>query len=45
MQHLKKKTCINAAFKKNKINKILKVQVSDELKGQILDELRNGKNK
>ena len=38
-------TCINAAFKKNKINKILKVQVSDELKGQILDELRNGKNK
>ena len=38
-------TCINAAFKKNKINKILKVQVSDELKGQILDELRNCENK
>lgn len=38
-------TCINTAFKKNKINKILKVQVPDELKGQILDELRNCENK
>lgn len=38
-------SCINTAFKKNKINKILKVQVPEELKGQLLDELRNGKNK
>lgn len=38
-------TCINTAFKKNKINKILKAPIPDELKGQILNELRNSKNK
>ncbi len=34
-------TCINMAFKKNKINKILKASVPEELKGQLLNELRN----
>lgn len=33
--------CIEAAFKKNKMGKHLKVQVPNELKGQLLNELRN----
>jgi predicted RNA-binding protein YlxR (DUF448 family) len=35
------KSCIEAAFKKNKIEKFLKTSVPSELKGQLLDELRN----
>ena len=34
-------SCIEAAFKKNKLGKVLKRQVPDELKGQLLNELRN----
>ena len=34
-------SCIELAFKKNKLSKILKVSVPNELKGQLLDELRN----
>ena len=37
-------SCIESAFKKNKISKILKVSVQSELKGQLLNELRNNKN-
>lgn len=32
------KTCIEAAFKKNKISKILKASVPDDLKGKLLNE-------
>lgn len=35
------KTCIETAFKKNKIEKHLKHSIPNELKGQLLDELRN----
>ena len=35
------KSCIESAFKKNKIEKFLKTTVPNELKGQLLDELRN----
>lgn len=35
------KSCIEAAFKKKKIEKFLKTSVPSELKGQLLDELRN----
>ena len=38
-------TCIENALKKNKLQKILKTAVSTELKGQLLDELRNNQNK
>ena len=34
-------SCIEAAFKKNKLAKHLKTSVPCELKGQILNELRN----
>lgn len=34
-------SCIETAFKKNKIAKHLKTQVPSELKGQLLNELRN----
>jgi len=34
-------TCIDKAFRKNKIAKCLKAPVQNELKGQLLDELRN----
>ena len=34
-------TCIEAAFKKNRIAKHLKTSVPSELKGQLLNELRN----
>ena len=34
-------TCIDTAFKKNKIAKHLKTSVPSELKGQLLTELRN----
>lgn len=39
------KTCIESALKKNKLDKILKTKISDELKGQLFNELRNGENK
>lgn len=34
-------SCIESAFKKNKLAKILKCSVPTELKGQLLNELRN----
>lgn len=34
-------SCIEAVFKKKKINKFFKGVVPAELKGQLLDELRN----
>ncbi|MBD5403281.1 YlxR family protein [bacterium] len=34
-------TCIESAFKKDKLAKRLKNSVQNELKGQLLDELRN----
>jgi hypothetical protein len=34
-------SCIEAAFKKNKLCKILKTPIPKELKGQLLNELRN----
>ena len=33
--------CIEAAFKKNRLAKYLKSSIPNELKGQLLDELRN----
>ena len=33
--------CIEVAFKKNKLVKHLKSSIPNELKGQLLDELRN----
>jgi hypothetical protein len=35
------KDCIETAFKKNKLGKHLKIAIPNELKGQLLDELRN----
>lgn len=32
------KTCIEAALKKNKLQKILKAHISEELKGKLLNE-------
>lgn len=32
------KSCVEGAFKKNKISKILKAPVSEDLKGKILNE-------
>lgn len=37
--------CIESAFKKNKLTKHLKSPIPNELKGQLLDELRNNQNK
>lgn len=34
-------TCIEKAFKKNKMEKHLKAPIPNELKGQVLNELRN----
>ena len=34
-------SCIESAFRKNKLSKVLKTSVPNELKGQLLDELRN----
>lgn len=34
-------SCIETAFKKNKISKFIKAAVPSELKGQLLNELRN----
>ena len=31
-------SCIEAAFKKNKISKVLKTQVSEDMKGKLTDE-------
>ena len=39
------KNCIENAFKKNKLAKFLKTTLPEELKGQLLDELRNSENK
>ncbi len=33
--------CVETAFKKNKLGKHLKAAIPNELKGQLLDELRN----
>ena len=33
--------CIESVFKKNKLAKHLKASIPNELKGQLLDELRN----
>lgn len=35
------KSCIESAFKKNKLSKHLKTSINEELKGQLLNELRN----
>ena len=35
------KACIESALKKNKLSKHLKTSIPNELKGQLLDELRN----
>lgn len=35
------KSCIESALKKNKLGKQLKTSIPNELKGQLLDELRN----
>ena len=32
------KSCIEQAFKKNKISKILKAQITEDLKGKLLNE-------
>ncbi len=37
-------TCIENAFKKNKLQKILKTPVPAELKGQLTNELRHNQN-
>lgn len=34
-------TCIENAFKKDKLKRVLKAPVPQELKGKLLDELRN----
>ena len=33
------KTCIENTFKKNRLQRVLKVQISEDLKGKITDEL------
>lgn len=38
-------SCIESAFKKNKLEKFLKASIPSELKGQLLNELRNNQNK
>ena len=38
-------SCIESVFKKNKLAKFLKASVPNELKGQLLNELRNNQNK
>ena len=38
-------SCIESAFKKNKLAKFLKTAIPEELKGQVLNELRNKENK
>lgn len=37
-------SCIESAFKKNKLAKFLKCAIPNELKGQVLNELRNKEN-
>lgn len=39
------KSCIENAFKKDRLKKILKAPVPKELKGKLLDELRDNKDK
>ncbi len=39
------KSCIESACKKNRISKCLKASIPSELKGQLLNELRNKENK
>ncbi|MBO6180778.1 YlxR family protein [bacterium] len=38
-------SCIESAFKKNKLAKFLKTAIPEELKGQVLNELRDKENK
>ena len=38
-------SCIENAFKKDRLKKVLKSHVHEDLKGKILDELRNSQNK
>jgi predicted RNA-binding protein YlxR (DUF448 family) len=38
-------SCIESAFKKNKLAKFLKCPVPNDLKGQVLNELRDKENK
>ena len=38
-------SCIENAFKKGRLKKVLKSSVPEDLKGKLLDELRNGQNK
>ena len=38
-------SCIESAFKKNKLAKVLKCPVPSDLKGQVLNELRDKENK
>ena len=38
-------SCIESAFKKNKLAKFLKSTIPEELKGQVLNELRDKENK
>ena len=37
-------SCIENAFKKDRLKKVLKSPVKEDLKGKILDELRNSQN-
>ena len=37
-------TCIENAFKKHKLQKILRTPVSTDLKGQLINELRDNQN-
>ena len=38
-------SCIENAFKKDKLKKVLKSSIPEDLKGKVLDELRNSQNK
>lgn len=38
-------SCIENAFKKDRLKKVLKSPVPQDLKGKLLDELRNSQNK
>ena len=38
-------SCIENAFKKDRLKRVLKSSISEDLKGKILDELRDSQNK
>ena len=38
-------SCIENAFRKDRLKKVLKSPVHEDLKGKVLDELRNSQNK